>query len=150
MRLSPPVGGLLPRQVLSGGIVIDDESLPAGVVVGTPHYTIHHNPAYFPSPFTFNPSRWIADSSPSMTADSVALARSAFCPFSIGPRGCIGKGMAYTEVSTALARTLFLYDMRVGEGDRDLEFGRHRATEYQLKDSFTSLKDGPIVEFRRR
>ena len=64
--------------------------------------------------------------------------------------------MAYTELSTALARTLFLYDMRlapgmrVGEGDRDLEFGRHRATEYQLRDSFTSLKDGPIVEFRRR
>jgi cytochrome P450 len=156
MRLSPPVGGLLPREVLEGGITVDDESLPAGVVVGTPHYTIHHNPAYFPSPFTFNPLRWIADSSPSITADSVALARSAFCPFSIGPRGCIGKGMAYTELSMALARTLWLYDMqlapgmRVGEGDRDLEFGRHRATEYQLRDSFTSLKDGPIVEFRRR
>jgi cytochrome P450 len=156
MRLSPPVGGLLPREVLAGGITIDGESLPAGVVVGTPHYTIHHNPAYFPSPFTFSPERWIADSSPSVTADSVVLAQSAFCPFSIGPRGCIGKGMAYTELSTALARTLFLYDMRlapgmrVGEGDRDLEFGRHRATEYQLRDSFTSLKDGPIVEFRRR
>jgi cytochrome P450 len=156
MRLSPPVGGLLPREVLSGGITVDGESFPEGVVVGTPHYTIHHNPDYFPSPFTFNPERWIADSSPSVTADSIALARSAFCPFSIGPRGCIGKGMAYTELSTALARTLYLYHMRlapgmrVGEGDRDLEFGRHRATEYQLKDSFTSLKDGPIVEFRRR
>jgi cytochrome P450 len=156
MRLSPPVGGLLPREVLTGGIVIDDVALPAGVVVGTPHYTLHHNPAYFPSPFAFMPERWLADSTPSITASSVALARSAFCPFSIGPRGCIGKGMAYTELSMALARTAWLYDIRlkqgarVGEGDADLEWGRHRVEEYQLRDSFTSLKDGPIVEFRRR
>jgi cytochrome P450 len=156
MRLSPPVGGLLPREVLPGGIVIDSESIPASVVVGTPHYTIHHNPEYFPLPFTFNPERWIAGSSPSVTLESVALARSAFCPFSIGPRGCIGKGMAYNELTTALARILILYDMRlapgmrIGEGDPDLEFGRHRPTEYQLQDTFTSFKDGPVVEFRTR
>jgi cytochrome P450 len=156
MRLSPPVGSLLPREVLPGGTTIDGESFPAGVVVGTPHYTLHHNPLYFPSPFTFLPERWLADSLPSITADTVALARSAFCPFSVGPRGCIGKGMAYTELSTALARTVWMYDlrlapgMRVGEGDADLEWGRHRSGEYQLRDSFTSLKDGPIVEFRRR
>jgi cytochrome P450 len=156
MRLSPPVGGLLPREVLPGGIAIDGESIPEGMVIGTPHYAVHHNPTYYPSPFTFNPERWTAGSSPTVTAESVTLARSAFCPFSIGPRGCIGKGMAYTEISTALARTLWLYDMRlatgmrVGEGGTDLEYGRHRAEEYQLRDSFTSMKDGPMVELRRR
>jgi cytochrome P450 len=156
MRLSPPVGGLLPREVLLGGMVIDGESIPAGTVVGTPHYALHHNPAYFPDPFTFLPSRWIAGSSPGVTQDSVALAKSAFAPFSIGPRACIAKGMAYTELQIALARVLFLYDIRlasglhVGEGGRDLEYGRHRVEEYQLTDQFSSMKDGPMVEFRRR
>jgi cytochrome P450 len=156
MRMGPPVGGILPREVLTGGITVDNTTIPAGIVIGTPHYAIHHNPEYYPEPFVFRPERWIADSSAHVTEESVALARSAFCPFSVGPRGCIGKGMAYTELTMSLARVLFTYDMRLapgthaGEGSKDFEFGRHRAEEYQLKDSFTSLKDGPMVEFRKR
>lgn len=156
MRLSPPVGGILPREVLPGGIDIDGLHIPEGVVVGTPHYAVHHNPAYYPEPFTFTPERWIPGSSPSVTKDAVVLAQSAFCPFSIGPRGCIGKGLAYVELMTGLARVVFMYEMRlasgivVGEGSPDLEWGRQRREEYQLKDSFTSMKDGPFVEFRER
>lgn len=159
MRLSPPVGGILPREVLAGGIDIEGQHIPSGVAIGTPHYTIHHNSEYYPQPFSFIPERWIAGSSTALlgeiTTDSVALARTAFCPFSIGPRGCIGKGMAYHELGIALARTVVSYDMRlasgtrIGEGSADLGYGRHRSTEYQLKDSFTSIKDGPLVEFKR-
>ncbi|KAG0646657.1 Cytochrome P450 monooxygenase AKT7 [Hyphodiscus hymeniophilus] len=156
LRLSPPVGGILPREVLPGGIDIDGMHIPEGMVVGTPHYAVHHNPAYYPEPFIFTPERWIPGSSPAVTKDSVALAQSAFCPFSIGARGCIGKGLAYVELMTSLARVVFMYEMRlakgsaVGEGRPDLEWGRQRRTEYQLKDSFTSMKDGPFVEFRER
>jgi hypothetical protein len=52
--------------------------------------------------------------------------------------------MAYLELTTALARIVYLYDMRLtpgshkGEGSPDLEYGRHRAMEFQLKDTFTS------------
>ncbi|KAH8805807.1 cytochrome P450 [Xylogone sp. PMI_703] len=156
MRLSPPVGALLPREVLPGGIDIDGIHVPAGYVVGTPHYTIHHNPDYYPDPFTFKPERWIPDSEPTVTRESVDLAQSAFCPFSIGSRGCIGKGLAYAELTETLARVIFLYEMRkaagmtTGEGHPDLEWGRQRPNEFQLRDSFTSMMDGPYVEFRRR
>lgn len=154
MRLSPPVGGILPREVLAGGIEIDGLSLPEGTVVGTPHYAIHHNPAYYPSPFSFAPERWIPNSSLEVTKESVALAQSAFCPFSIGSRGCIGKSVAYNELLTSLARVVYMYDMRAaegmttGEGNLGLEWGRQRKGEYQLRDSFTSMKDGPYVQFR--
>ncbi|KAG9235188.1 cytochrome P450 [Amylocarpus encephaloides] len=156
MRLSPPVGGILPREVLPGGLTIDGHEIPAGTVVGTPHYALHHNPAYYPNPFAFTPERWIVESSLEVTKDTVALAQSAFCPFSIGPRGCIGKGLAYAELMTSLARTVWLFDMRlspgitVGQGNSGAEWGRERATEYQLKDCFTSMKEGPLVEFRER
>lgn len=156
MRLSPPVGGILPREVLPGGIDIDNLHIPGGCVVGTPHYALHHNSLYFPEPFSFFPERWIPDSTPNFTKEKVALAQSAFAPFSIGPRGCIGKGVAYVELMTSLARVLYLYDMRkadgltVGEGSIDNEWGRQRKDEYQLMDSFTSMKDGPYVQFRRR
>ncbi|KAK0611327.1 cytochrome P450-like protein [Immersiella caudata] len=157
MRLSPSVGGLLPRDVLPGGMTVDGESIPAGIVVGTPHYTIHHNAAYYPDPFAYIPERWIASEKSGVTEQNVSLAQSAFCPFSIGPRGCIGKGLAYIEMTITLARVLFLYDVRraqgivdPGEGRRGAEWGRHRESEFQLVDTFTSLKEGPMVEFRRR
>jgi cytochrome P450 len=162
MRLSPSVGGILPREVLSGGMTIDGHRVPEGTVVGVPHYTIHHNPEYYPSPFHYIPERWMEGASasglngPTVTADEVARAQSAFCPFSVGPRGCIGKGLAYHEMTTTLARTIFQYDMRraigvsdPGEGSPKLEWGRHRESEYQLIDTFTSARDGPMVEFRK-
>lgn len=172
MRLSPSVGGLLPREVLAGGAVVDGERLAHGTVVGTPHYAVHHNPDYYPEPFSYVPERWIAGSSfdaavaagsagkggRTVSEADVAAAQSAFCPFSIGPRGCIGKGLAYVEMTTTLARVLYTYDLRrpVGvldpsEGGKpDAEYGRHRRGEFQLFDTFTSLKDGPLVEFRQR
>ncbi|KAI1661842.1 cytochrome P450 [Daldinia decipiens] len=164
MRMSPSVGGILPREVLKGGITIDGEFIPEGIVVGTPHYTVHHNPAYYPRPFSYVPERWMEGSHKTFgeasgsntTAQDVSLAQSAFCPFSVGPRGCIGKGLAYIEMMTTLARTLYTYDLRKSagfdpaEGSPDLEWGRRRVDEFQLIDQFTSFKDGPMVEFRKR
>lgn len=165
MRMSPSVGGIAPREVLPGGITIDGQFIPEGVVVGTPHYTIHHNPAYYAEPFKFKPERWFTGTPKNAggyvetltTEADVATAQSAFCPFSIGPRGCIGKGLAYIEMMTTLARVLYLYDLRksgagvdAAEGHPSREWGRHRVDEFQLIDQFTSLKDGPMVEFRRR
>ncbi|KAI1878404.1 uncharacterized protein JN550_000586 [Neoarthrinium moseri] len=159
MRMSPSVGGIVPREVLPGGIEIDGEFIPEGTVVGVPHYTIHHNAAYYPEPFTYNPERWVAGShkgAGSVSTSEVEVAHSAFCAFSVGPRGCIGKGLAYIEMSTTLARLFYLYDLRKssgpdpGEGNPNLEWGRQRVGEFQLIDQFTSLKDGPMVEFRKR
>jgi len=162
LRLSPPVGGLLPREILTGGLEIDGHQIPAGTVVGTPTYAIHHNTAYFPNPFEYIPERWLPDSEISShssiksTAETVTLAKSAFCPFSIGPRGCIGKGLAYTELLTTVARMVCLYDMRVapgkktGGGSKDGEIGRKRPKEFQLYDTFTSKKDGPFLQFSPR
>jgi cytochrome P450 len=156
MRLSPPVGGALPRQVLQGGINIDGEHIPEGMDVCVPHYTIHHNPKYYPEPFSYIPSRWLPEKAPRLLAEKIDAAHSAYCPFSIGPRGCIGKGLAYIELTTTLARVLYLFDMRlapvtdVGQGTIDGLEGRRRSGEYQLKDTFTSMKDGPMVQFRAR
>lgn len=180
LRLSPAVPSHLPREVMPGGIDIDDHHFAAGTVVGVAPWTIHHNPAYYPEPFTFNPDRWIASSS-SASEDSVALARAAFCPFSIGPRGCAGKRIAYLEVSLALATLLWTYDVRLpteGEGGGEVRGGvqrqtampskatenRHNRAEashahaavrdnadlYQLWDHFVADRQGPVVQFRNK
>ncbi|KAF2796452.1 cytochrome P450 [Melanomma pulvis-pyrius CBS 109.77] len=156
MRMTPPVAGALPREVLPGGIEIDGHQIPAGINVGVPHYAIHHNSDYYPRPFDYVPERWLSDPAANPLHEKLADAHSAYCPFSIGPRGCIGKGLAYVELTLTIARVLFLYDLRLapgttlGEGRQDLEVGRTRPTEYQIEDRFASMKDGPILQFRAR
>jgi cytochrome P450 len=161
MRLSPPVPAILPREILPGGMHIAGQLFPAGTVVGVSAYTLHHNPAYYPAPFAFRPERWLG-SAGSETNDGTleineggvekaaetALAQSAFCPFSLGARGCIGKGVAYLELGIALARLLWLYDLRLTPGYEGVGSGPEG--NYALKDIFVGLKDGPIVEFRGR
>ncbi|KAJ5949319.1 cytochrome P450 [Penicillium verhagenii] len=61
LRLSPPVPGLLPREVLAGGLEIDEGRyyVPAGTDVGVPTYALHHMPEYWPDPYRFCPDRWL-------------------------------------------------------------------------------------------
>lgn len=142
------------REVLPGGLEIEGHYFPAGTVIGTPHYAIHHNDAYYPEPFTFDPSRWMEASD--TTHASIQLAQSAFCPFSTGPRGCVGKTMAYAEMNILLARVTWLYDMRLKEGSTmweghpTLGFGRGRKDEFQLYEWFAARVNEPMIEFKPR
>ncbi|KAH8695171.1 cytochrome P450 [Talaromyces proteolyticus] len=59
MRLSPPLPTLLPRQVLEGGLHIDQYFFQAGTIIGVPIYALHHTGKYFEQPFTYDPNRWL-------------------------------------------------------------------------------------------
>lgn len=50
--MSPPGGGPLWRELHTGGAVIDGVYIPEGYDVGVGIHSIHHNPAYYPEPFT--------------------------------------------------------------------------------------------------
>ncbi|KAI5803281.1 cytochrome P450 [Peziza echinospora] len=166
MRLCPPVPGLLPREVVSpAGMTIDCSgekdgavyTLPQGTVVGVPIYAIHHNPLYFPDPFTFMPERWIESEAEEFTDPEVA--RSAYLPFSIGSRGCIGKSLALMELRLVIARVAWEWECTLlegveGKGERwvegwTAEEGRGKK-EFPMQDHFTARKEGPVVEFRKR
>ncbi|MCJ1261249.1 hypothetical protein MMC22_001113 [Lobaria immixta] len=161
LRMTPGVGGILPREVLPGGIVVDNTYFPAGIDIGVPIYALQHNEAYHSQPFEYIPERWLVNENVQTglgSSESVALAKSAFCPFSLGSRGCVGKGMAYKELSIVLARLVYCFDMRIapgttaGEGNPSLgeEGLRHRKGEFQGLDKFVLKADGPMVEFKLR
>ena len=155
MRLSPPVPGLLPREVLQGGLDVDGLHLPKGADVGVPIYALHHHEKYFPDPWTFKPSRWIAGQN-GMTEEDVKLARSAFSVFGYGRTSCVGKHLAYQELALTLGRLLWTYEWRLepgsglGEGTSGAGLGRERKEEFQLRDKFVSTAEGPMVAFKHR
>lgn len=153
LRMSPPVGGALWREVAPGGMTVDSMVLPAGIDVGTGIYSLHHNARYHREPFKYIPERWVAGKAGS-TKESVELARSAFMPFSIGPRSCVGKGFAYHELTLSLAHILYKFEFsHLPESRRSLPWnasGPGGREEFLLRDHITGAKNGPHLRFSRR
>lgn len=153
MRLAPAVPGAMPREVMTGGANVDGIRLPEGANCGTPCYSIHRQAEYYPEPESYLPERWIEGSicqsgskKWEVSKEELDLAKKAFCPFSIGPRGCIGKSMALMEMRLTLARMMFLFDIEsAGDGHGEDEKG-----DLALVDHFTSQKEGPNVIIKKR
>ncbi len=145
LRMTPPVPGILPRTVLPGGIEIDGNSLSPGVEVGVAAYALHHNSSHFSDSFEYRPERFLDE--------DAEETQKYFTPFSTGPRGCVGKNMAYMEMMIALARVLILFDIKsvgnMGEGGQGAGRGRERAGEYQVEDAFICCKKGPLLKFSK-
>ncbi|KAF5622875.1 Isotrichodermin C-15 hydroxylase [Fusarium sp. NRRL 52700] len=158
LRMSPPVPADLSREVQEGGILVDGEYIPEGMKVSTASYCMHHNPDIYPEPFKFRPERWIVDEKNGygVSPESVSLAESAFMPFSAGPRGCVGKNLAYLEMSLALAKIVYHFEIRrdfssnLGGGSPDAIEGRRTVDQYQLRDIFVAIRDGPMVQLAKR
>lgn len=156
LRMSPPAVGSHWREVEPEGQNVDGEFVPGGYDVGTCIYAIHHNEEYFPHSFEFLPERWLPGFE--LSKEQLMAANKAFNPFSIGPRACIGRSLAMTEISVALARVIWSLDFRrsdgdlgkIGEGTPEASDGRNRVKEYQLTSHLTSWTSGPMVEFRKR
>lgn len=169
MRMSPPFLGTFWRQPHSSyrePFVVDGHVIPPGTIVGVSPYCVMHNKAYFPEPFEFRPERWLGSDAGQDSVDVAdaeaehhrSIMRSAFAPFALGETGCLGKAMAYQEMSLVVAKTLWYFDFekaageagKLGEGEPGRTDGRGRKDEYQLFDLAVADHDGPNLVFRPR
>ncbi|KAF2261280.1 benzoate 4-monooxygenase cytochrome P450 [Lojkania enalia] len=154
LRMSPPGANEFPREVLLGGLRIGDEYFPPGVIIGCGFYALFHDQNVFGDPFVYRPERWIVGDG--VSEKDVADAERAFAPFSIGTRGCPGKNLALMELSLLFARLLHGYEFRLAPGDRtgeggiEMVWGRKSHRQYQTKDAFAPIRDGPYIQFAAR
>lgn len=142
MRLTPPIPGLLPRKVIHGGLLIDGHLLPEGTEVGTSLYALHRRESYFRNAAAFEPQRWL------MEREQTPLAYQAYTPFSLGPRGCPGKALAYAEMTLTLAKMVFLLDMQLESEVADPDPAA--PVEFETRDCFVVAHDGPNLVFKDR
>jgi cytochrome P450 len=161
LRMSPPVSANLWRQQVATAkeqLVIDGNYIPKDTLFGVNLYALSHNAAIFPQPFDYIPERWLAASAADVQATifddaTRKIMADAFASFSIGTRNCIGKPLAYLEISLVIAQTLWYFDFEpasgplgiVGEGS-----DRGRRNEFCTKDGFNSSHDGPYLVFKAR
>jgi cytochrome P450 len=104
LRLYSP-GWMMGRRALNnyevGGYVA-----PAGSVLVVSQYVMHRDPRYFPEPLRFDPERW----TPEFKAK---LPKYAYFPFGGGPRGCIGEGFAWMEMTLIVATVAQQWKLRL-------------------------------------
>ncbi|KAL2825528.1 benzoate 4-monooxygenase cytochrome P450 [Aspergillus pseudoustus] len=122
MRIASAGSTELPRTVRPGVIIVDGNYIPEGTTVDV-----------------YRPERWIVDEATGVTSDDVAKARSSCLPFAAGPTSCAGKNFALLELYTTIAMTLW-----------KSTWGRADPDTFQLFDSYISIRDGPVVQFKRR
>ena len=78
---------------------VDGIKLEPGMVCSVNIQNVHHNPALWTEPWTFDPDRFAPEASAERDSH-------AFIPFSAGPRNCIGQHFAMNEQKVMLARLL--------------------------------------------
>lgn len=117
LRLCPPVALGMPRVVPPDGAEISGHWLPGGTFVSASGFSSNRSSLNFPhSPSAFDPSRWLSDSS--TPKGGHLSSSSAFNPFSLGPRNCLGRNLAYLEMRLILAHLLWAFDIEA-EGPID-------------------------------
>ncbi|XP_023372977.1 docosahexaenoic acid omega-hydroxylase CYP4F3 isoform X2 [Otolemur garnettii] len=101
LRLHPPVP-VISRYCTQNIELPDGRVIPKGVICLLSIFGTHHNPAVWPDPEVYDPSRF----DPENIKERSPL---AFVPFSAGPRNCIGQTFAMTEMKVILALTLLRF-----------------------------------------
>ncbi|KIM38750.1 hypothetical protein M413DRAFT_75635 [Hebeloma cylindrosporum] len=84
-------------------------ALPPGTVVATQAWSMHRDPAVFPSPNTFLPERWLEGASTS--SDDLCRMAAHMMPFGTGTRICGGLNMAHMMLRLAVAAFVRNFDI---------------------------------------
>ncbi|KFA71239.1 hypothetical protein S40288_07811 [Stachybotrys chartarum IBT 40288] len=156
MRLTPPGPCETPREVLPGGLMVNGQFYPEGTVVGTVPWCNSRDNDVFGDAGVFRPERWIVNEEAGVTKELVQKQKAGFNPFLSGPGNCAGKNLALSELMIVVARTMYRFEIRrapgstIGLGNHSLGWGARDKTQLQLVDVFTSLAEGPVVQYRTR
>jgi cytochrome P450 len=77
--------------------------------VGVQQLAAHHSKRNWHEPESFVPERWLENAPAEFKKDD----KSAMQAFSIGPRNCLGKNLAYIEMRMILARMIWNFEMEL-------------------------------------
>lgn len=114
-RLYPPIPISLLRVVPKGGASVAGTYIPQDTKIGIPQYAAYRSSRNFTNPENFDPGRFMGDDTYSEDK------RSILQPFSVGPRNCIGKNLAWAEMRIILARLMWHFDIEMLDASRDWE-----------------------------
>ncbi|KAJ9640198.1 hypothetical protein H2204_003423 [Knufia peltigerae] len=112
-RLQTPLGTGLPR-LTTETTLIDGELVAAGVTVSAQTWSLHRREDLFYRADQWVPDRWIPESGVASDEERQNL-KDYVLPFSLGPRACIGRNLAYMELSICIAAMVLAFEWELPE-----------------------------------
>ncbi|KAI0412481.1 isotrichodermin C-15 hydroxylase [Xylaria grammica] len=122
LRLYPPAPDTLFRTTKDRTAIVAGKLVPPHTSITMNLWAAGRDPANFHKPLEFIPERWMEDALPEFQNDDKA----AFKPFSVGPRDCIGKNLAWAEMRLILAQLVWNFDFLGIERDSRLWIERQK------------------------
>ncbi|KAL4896135.1 cytochrome P450 [Aspergillus ambiguus] len=113
LRMYPPIANGLPRTTPKDGAQVLGEYIPGNTYVSIHQWALYRREEYFTEPDTYYPERFLGDRK--FANDR----RDALQPFHVGPRNCLGRNLAYSEMRLILARIIFNFDMKIADDSRN-------------------------------
>ncbi|CRG86476.1 Pisatin demethylase [Talaromyces islandicus] len=115
LRCFPAVGMNLGRVAPPSGVEIDGKFIPGGTVVGANAWVIHQDKDTFgEDAHKFRPERWMED------AERVGDMKRGFFSFGGGSRLCIGRNIAWLEMSKLVPTLFHVFDIELPDPSMEL------------------------------
>ncbi|KAF9891590.1 hypothetical protein FE257_003601 [Aspergillus nanangensis] len=133
-RMYPPVPTVLQRWTPASRVMkISGYSMPPNTKVSVHQWAAYWSPTNFHAPDQFLPERWLAEAKEQPESPFFSDQRQVVRPFSTGPRDCIGKNLAYSEMRVILARVLWNFDFELDRSQTGVEWHRQRTFSFWEK-----------------
>ncbi|KXN71166.1 cytochrome P450 [Conidiobolus coronatus NRRL 28638] len=107
MRLHPVAAGPMFKKVPQGGVTLNGQFIPENTSVIFHVITYHLDPNYFENPKQFSIDRWLG---PNREENKGKL-----LTFSMGPRGCVGRDLAWSEIYLVIVKLIRMFRMELVE-----------------------------------
>ncbi|CAE6490732.1 unnamed protein product [Rhizoctonia solani] len=105
LRIHSTIGTGLPRVIPPGKtLTVAGQTFKAGSVISVPSYTTNRSSVWGSDASEFRPERWLDENARSLNK--------YFVPFSLGPRSCIGRNLAYMDLLLISATIFRRYSVR--------------------------------------
>ncbi|KAI0543414.1 putative cytochrome P450 [Xylaria curta] len=133
LRCYPPLMNGSPRYAPKDAI-IDGKFVPKNTVLTIYQYAVNHDKHYWRKPWMFAPERWMND--PAFKDDQ----HDAMQPFGTGPRNCVGRNLAYSEMRLILAKLVYNFDISMSKDSRNWLQGQKAYAVWHKPDLHVHLK----------
>ncbi|KAI6351156.1 hypothetical protein MCOR25_010108 [Pyricularia grisea] len=111
LRLSPPLPSGLVRVIPEGGNEVAGVWAPAGTMVEVQQWAMGHSASNWENAQQFIPERFLGED----LDDNLE----AYQPFSVGPRACLGRNLAYIMMRLTLCHIVYNFDMKLAEDSQE-------------------------------
>lgn len=115
LRMHHPTPISLPRVTPVEGQVVNGILVPGNTVIGVNLQNIQNSPELWVEPRVFHPERFLPPSDLRSDARFDQDVRSAFMPFSTGPRNCLGGKLFFAQARVLLAKVVWNFDLQMAD-----------------------------------